>query len=197
VSWSLCGQSTKNLGNVEYGVRHLPCNKSVGFVDSKIGRSKLRGVPDVFTFDLHVCREPIRRLWLQSRCYLWLSTTISEICNSSQCFHHTLPPYHPCSRGASYYGRRSRGCWFPPIILQETKSLVSRSFTLWRKSKGRRNLKWLFWKRATDSQRKFGSGGNGNPNYGQEVVFLLIKISIIDKIYALPKAPIPIFDCIG
>jgi hypothetical protein len=27
-----------------------------------------------------------------------------------------------------------------------------------------------FLKKATDSQRKFGSDGNGNPNYGQEAV---------------------------
>ncbi len=33
-------------------------------------------------------------------------------------------------RGASHYGRRSRGRKFPPIILQETKSLASQPFTL-------------------------------------------------------------------
>jgi hypothetical protein len=31
---------------------------------------------------------------------------------------------------ASHYGRSSRGCWFPPIWLQETKTSVSRPFTL-------------------------------------------------------------------
>jgi hypothetical protein len=47
-------------------------------------------------------------------------------------------------RGASHYhGQGSRGCQFSPIILQETKSSASRSFTLMPKSKGRHNLKWL------------------------------------------------------
>jgi hypothetical protein len=54
--------------------------------------------------------------------------------------------------------------------VQETKSSASQPFTLWPKSKGRRILKWLLFKRATDSRRKFGLDGNGNPNYGQEVV---------------------------
>jgi hypothetical protein len=36
--------------------------------------------------------------------------------------------------------------------------------------------------KATDSRRKFGSDGNGNPNYGREVVgFFSSKKSIIDK----------------
>jgi hypothetical protein len=48
-------------------------------------------------------------------------------------------------RGASHYGRRSRGRHFSPIKLQENQSLVSRPFTLWSKSKGRRNLIWLFF----------------------------------------------------
>jgi hypothetical protein len=33
-------------------------------------------------------------------------------------------------RVASHYDRRSRGCQFPPIKLQETKNLASRPFTL-------------------------------------------------------------------
>jgi hypothetical protein len=48
-------------------------------------------------------------------------------------------------RAASHYGRRSRGCRFPPITLQETKSSASRPFTLWPKSKGRRILKRLLF----------------------------------------------------
>jgi hypothetical protein len=48
-------------------------------------------------------------------------------------------------RGASHYGRRSRCHWFPPIKLQEAKSLASRPFTLWPKSKGCRNFKWLLF----------------------------------------------------
>ena len=63
----------------------------------------------------------------------------------------------------------NRGRRFSPIILQEieeTKSLAFQFFILRLKSKGRRNLKQYFWKKATDSQRKFESNGNGNPNYG-------------------------------
>jgi hypothetical protein len=77
---------------------------------------------------------------------------------------------------SSHYGRRSRGRWFPPIKLQETKSSASRHFTLWPQSKGRHNLKWLFfeegdiplkeervgweWKPKLYHTRKIGSAGN-------------------------------------
>jgi hypothetical protein len=38
-------------------------------------------------------------------------------------------------------------------------------------------------KKATDSRRKFGLDGNGNPKYGREAIsFFSIKKSIIDKI---------------
>jgi hypothetical protein len=48
-------------------------------------------------------------------------------------------------RGASHHGWRSRDRRFPPIKLQETKSSASRPFTLWPKSKGRRNWKWILF----------------------------------------------------
>jgi hypothetical protein len=73
-------------------------------------------------------------------------------------------------RAGSHYGQRSRGRRFPPIKLQETKSLASRPFTLWPKSKGRHILNDYFLKKAMDSRRKFGLDGNGNPNYGREAV---------------------------
>ena len=90
------------------------------------------------------------------------------------------------SRPTSHYGRRSRGRRFPPIKLQETKSSASRPFTLRPKSKGRRNLKCLlFDDKATDSRRKFGSDGNGNPNYGREAVGFFSLKKHIDKILAV------------
>ena len=45
------------------------------------------------------------------------------------------------TRGTLHYGRRSRGRYFPPIILQGIKSSATRPFTLRPKSKGRRSLK--------------------------------------------------------
>jgi hypothetical protein len=73
-------------------------------------------------------------------------------------------------RETSHYGRRWRGRQSPPIKLQESKSSASWPFTLWPKSKGHRNFKCSLVKKATDSQRKFGLDGNGNPNYGWEAV---------------------------
>ena len=76
-------------------------------------------------------------------------------------------------KGASHYGRRSKGHQFPPIRLLATKSSPSRTFTLRPKSKDRHNLKCLLFEgilKATNSWRKFRSNGNGNPNYGQEDV---------------------------
>jgi hypothetical protein len=57
-------------------------------------------------------------------------------------------------RGTSHYGWRSRGHRFPPIKLQETKSSVSRPFTLWPKSKGCRNLKWLLFEEGDGLSKK-------------------------------------------
>jgi hypothetical protein len=42
---------------------------------------------------------------------------------------HGQGPWLVCQvalRAASHYGQRSRGCQFPPIVLQETKSSASR-----------------------------------------------------------------------
>jgi hypothetical protein len=58
-------------------------------------------------------------------------------------------------RGASIYGRRSRGRWFSPINLQETKSSASRPFTLRPTSKGRRNLKWLLFEEANGLSKHY------------------------------------------
>jgi hypothetical protein len=43
-----------------------------------------------------------------------------------------------------------------------------------------------FLKKATDSRRKFGSDGNGNPNYGREVVgFFSLKIQSLTRSWPL------------
>jgi hypothetical protein len=86
-------------------------------------------------------------------------------------------------RGASHYGRRSRGHQLSPHILQETKSLASWPFTLRPKSKGCRNLEWLLFEEGDDSRRRFGPDKNGNPYYGREAIgFFIIKKAIINKI---------------
>jgi hypothetical protein len=100
-----------------------------------------------------------------------------------------LRTWDPCGltmRGVSHYVRRSRCRRFPPIILQETKSLASRPFTRRPKSKARRNSKLFLFEEATNSRRKFGSDGYGNPNYGQDAVnFFAYGKSITDKIMAV------------
>ena len=43
-----------------------------------------------------------------------------------------------------------------------------------------------FLKKATESRRKFGSDGNGKPNYGQDATgFFSFKNSMINKILAV------------
>jgi hypothetical protein len=43
-----------------------------------------------------------------------------------------------------------------------------------------------FLKKATDSRRKFGPDGNGNPNYGREVVgFFSLKIQSLTRSWLL------------
>ena len=77
-------------------------------------------------------------------------------------------------RATSHYCRRSRGCGFPPITLQETKSSASRPFTL----EAKVHRPWLsqvltwqhFLTKATNSRGEFGSRQNRNPNHGREAV---------------------------
>ena len=77
-------------------------------------------------------------------------------------------------RGASHYGRRSRGRRFPPIKFLETKSSASRPFTLEAEVQSPSPFFCLrgstFLTKATDSRREFGSYKNGNPKYGREAV---------------------------
>jgi hypothetical protein len=47
-------------------------------------------------------------------------------------------------------------------------------------------LNYYFWKEPTDSQRKFGLDGNGNPNYGREAVgFFSLKNQSLTRSWAL------------
>ena len=61
-------------------------------------------------------------------------------------------------RGASHYRQRSRGHWFQPIILRETKSSASRPFTLRPKSKGCRNFKWLLFEEGGRLSKEVWAG---------------------------------------
>jgi hypothetical protein len=91
-------------------------------------------------------------------------------------------------RVTSHYGQRSRGHWFPPIILQETKNLASRPFTLEAKVQSPSLSKISTWQyfltKAMDFRRKSESAMNKNPNYGQEVVdyFLYFFFAKTNKI---------------
>jgi hypothetical protein len=66
-------------------------------------------------------------------------------------------------RGAPHYGQRSRGRQFPPIKLQETKSSSSWPFTLWPKSKGHRNLKWLLFEEGDGLSNEVWVGWEWKP----------------------------------
>jgi hypothetical protein len=89
-------------------------------------------------------------------------------------------------RATSHYGRKSRGRRFPRIKLQETKSLASRPFTLWPKSKGRRILKWLLFEEGDGRSKEVWVGREWKPKlWTRGRRFLFIKWSIIDKILAV------------
>jgi len=62
--------------------------------------------------------------------YCWVHASIVRFKRKHHQRHHT---FLNTSKGyfiQSYYGRRLRGHWFPPMRLQETKNLASRPFTL-------------------------------------------------------------------
>jgi hypothetical protein len=93
-----------------------------------------------------------------------------QLVESPVTYHFTLHSRvrdHTTLRGASHYGRRSRGRRFPPIKLQETKSSIDPSH-YGQSPKAVAFEKDYFLKEATDSRRKFVSDMNGNPNYGRE-----------------------------
>jgi hypothetical protein len=89
-------------------------------------------------------------------------------------------------RAGSHYSRKSRGHRFPPIKLQETKSLASGPFTLWPKSKGRRISKWLLFEEGDRLSKEVWVGREWKPKlWSRGRRFLFIKQSIIDKILAV------------
>ena len=89
-------------------------------------------------------------------------------------------------RGTSHYSWRSRGRRFPPIKLQETKSSVSRPFTLWPKFKDCCNLKWLLFEEGDGLSEEVWSDKNGNPTYCWEVVdFLPLKNHSLTRYWLL------------
>jgi hypothetical protein len=86
-------------------------------------------------------------------------------------------------RGASHYGRRLKGRRFPPIKLQEIKSSASRPFTLWSKSKGRRNLKCLLFEEGDGISKEVWVRREWKLNlWSRGRRFLFIEKSIIYKI---------------
>jgi hypothetical protein len=106
-------------------------------------------------------------------------------------------------RGTSHYGQRSRGRQFPPIKLQETKSSASWPFTLWPKSKGRHNLKWLFLEEGDGLSKEVWVGRGWKPKlWSRGRRSISMKKSIIDKILAvrwegLFSAKIKVGCCFG
>ena len=59
----------------------------------------------------------------------------------------------------------------PPLILQETKTFGLSTLRTKAKVQRLSQFKMItFLRKATDSQRKFESDGNGNQNYGREAV---------------------------
>ena len=110
--------------------------------------------------------------------------TYRNTCYGSQQFKSRT--YSIRLRAASHYGRRSRGRRFPPIRLQETKSLASRPFTLRPKSKGRRNLKCLLFEEGDGLSKEVWVGREWKPKlWSRGRRFFFIKKSIIDKILAV------------
>jgi hypothetical protein len=165
-----------------------------GRPNTKLGDHSITNVHNCWVILIYHVWGPVwiglhwNNIWLRARSHM-TSHTMLEVCKDGLwTLSFGLPQFHGhgswlvCEvalRGASHYGRRSRGRWFPPIKLQETKSSASRPFTLWPQSKGRHNLKWLLfeegdiplkeervgweWKPKLYRTRKAGSAENNSP----------------------------------
>jgi hypothetical protein len=90
-------------------------------------------------------------------------------------------------RGASHYGRRSRGHRFPPIKLQETKSLASRPFALYMAKVQRMSqFKMITFEEGDGLSKEVWVGREWKPKlWSRDRRFFFMRKSIIDNILAI------------